>query len=130
MAFYDVATLRQRRGDYGTVEEAIRRLNAIAPYTYVDLMNRRRYSESTKANYTSQLEQFISFINKCLEDVTPDDINRYMNHLILTKQVSIATQNQAINAIKFYFEQILKWPRTYYNFERPVQEEKLPNSVE
>jgi len=42
------------------------------------------------------------------------------------KQVSPNPQNQAINAIKFYFEKVLKRPKTYYTIERPGKAYKLP----
>ncbi len=47
-------------------------------------------------------------------------------HLVTIKKVSISTQNQAINAIKFYLERVLRGERKEYYVERPLKEWKLP----
>ena len=49
-----------------------------------------------------------------------------MHHLVVDKKVASSTQNQAINAIKFYYEQLKGETRKRYSLERPLKEKKLP----
>jgi site-specific recombinase XerD len=49
-----------------------------------------------------------------------------MLYLVNEKKVSPSTQNQAINAIKFYLEQVMEGERRVYYTERPRKEWKLP----
>lgn len=49
-----------------------------------------------------------------------------MKYLLATKKVASSTQNQAINAIKFYYEKVRMGERKVYALERPLKETKLP----
>ena len=50
----------------------------------------------------------------------------YLNHLVFNKKVSSVYQNQSINAIKFYFEQVLGHDKTIYELDRPLKAKTLP----
>jgi site-specific recombinase XerD len=59
--------------------------------------------------------------------ITEEQIRDYLLYLIEKRDVSISYQNQSINAIKFYYEQVLGRPvRTYY-IQRPKKPKVLPN---
>lgn len=60
------------------------------------------------------------------ETLDRDDVMVYIDYLVQEKGVSRSTQNQAINAIKFYFEKVLQRSKEYYSIERPRKEKKLP----
>jgi integrase/recombinase XerD len=53
------------------------------------------------------------------------DIKRFL-HLLVKRGFSSSTQNQAVNAIKFYYEQVLDMPQRFYDIERPRKHAKLP----
>ena len=61
-----------------------------------------------------------------LKDVTTEQINTFILHLIKSKNISISQQNQRINAVKFYFEKVLGREKQYYELHRPRKENKLP----
>lgn len=85
----------------------------------------KRYSESTRNTYISCLEKFHHYVHARklqIEDVT---IRQYLLSLI-AKGYSRSSQNQHINAIKFYLEKVLKQDRQTYFIERPRKEKKLP----
>jgi integrase/recombinase XerD len=48
-------------------------------------------------------------------------------YLVEVRQISTSYQIQAINAIKFYFEKVIKGPRRVYYIERPREEKFLPS---
>ena len=97
------------------------------PKEYELLLIRRRYSPNTIKVYVSFLKSFISFLKKKkIEDATESDIRAYQDYLVTQKKVAISTQNQAINAIKFYFEKVLGNEKKTYYIERPRKPKKLP----
>lgn len=96
------------------------------PEEYRNLLVRKRYSEATVRNYCSQFEMFLKFFDSVPEGLTIEDVRVYMKFLIEEKGVSSSTQNTAINAIKFYFEQVQKKERKRFDFDRPLKETKLP----
>lgn len=97
------------------------------PAGYSECLIRMRYSESTRITYETQMRQFMEFIApRSIMDLTKEIIDQYMIHLIDTRKVSVSTQNTAINAIKFYLEQVNKGERTFYYVDRPMKERLLP----
>lgn len=94
---------------------------------FLEFLKRRRYSASTIKTYSSFLLQFQRYIYpKKLGDVQLKDIISYMNYLVNEKKVAPSTQNQAINALKSYYENILKWEKFTHQIERPRKEKRLP----
>lgn len=97
------------------------------PIIYGETLRLMRYSPATIKNYESQFRSFLSFIYpKDSEQIEEADIHKFMLHLVNEKQVTIATQNQAVNAIKFYLEFVKKGERKVYHIDRPRKERKLP----
>ena len=97
------------------------------PTSYELLLKRKRYSTNTIKVYTSFLKKFIDYLNnKPIENATEEDIRNFQDYLIHKKKVSISTQNQAINAIKFYFEKVLQRAHKTYYIERPKKPKQLP----
>lgn len=87
----------------------------------------KNYSPSTIKTYTEQFKLFLQFFPDSLpEELDEDEILHYMMHLIENKKLSVSAQNQAINAIKFFYEKVLKQDRKVYDLERPMKEKKLP----
>ena len=97
------------------------------PQAMLDLLTAKRYSSSTIRTYKSMFEEFINFYPQHRpEEITEKEILVFLRYLVEERQVSISYQNQSINAIKFYYEQVLGGKRRFYFIERPVKERKLP----
>lgn len=97
------------------------------PPEFVDKLQVKRYSESTARTYINAFEEFLNFYpTKGLLEINELDIVVYLKHLV-QKGLSNSYQNQAINAIKFYFEIVLGLPNRFYSVDRPRKEYKLPN---
>lgn len=85
------------------------------------------YSNNTKRTYLQQVKEFLWFYNTTdVVEITESEIQNYMLYLVEKKKVSTSTQNQAINAIKFLLEKILKQDRRVYALDRPLREKRLP----
>ena len=97
------------------------------PDEFVNKLQELRYGESTIKNYSTMFEEFINYYNK-LDYKTIDEpkITAFLRYLVTERKVSASYQNQAINAIKFYYERCLGGQRKIYTVERPKNEKKLP----
>ena len=87
----------------------------------------KRYSQNTVKTYCSCLLKFKGhFKGQDIDSLSKEEINTFLLYLVQEKKVSPSTQNQYINAIKFYYEKVLKQPRMAYVLERPNRAKKLP----
>lgn len=90
-------------------------------------LNLKGYSENTKRTYLQQFKEFLCFYNDTqILDLTETEIQNYLIYLVEHKKVSKSTQSQAINAIKYFFEKIMKQEQKVYHIERPLREKRLP----
>ena len=98
-----------------------------APKEYLDKLERKRYSPNTIKTYLSLFEQFLNHYPEVSpEKLNDDHVANFQTYLVKEKKVSTSTQNQYINAIKFYFEKVLGREKGFYHIDRPIQEFKLP----
>ena len=114
--------------DAGALSEtSLAKHAVIIPDAYSEKLIRMRYSKSTYDNYMIQFRMFLMYLHPTPpEQVTEKIVHNYMSYLVNEKKVSAATQNQAINAIKFYLEQVMEGERRVYYTESPRKERKLP----
>lgn len=90
----------------------------------------RKYSSRTIKSYRSHLGLFFAFISEkdpC--DIQDDDVKSYMLHQIQSRHWAEATQQQALNAIHFYFEYILHRHSDFHKL-RPKTPNRLPSILE
>ncbi len=98
----------------------------VVPLEYIEQLELKRYSFSTCRSYIHLFGEFIRYYgDKDLLEISERDIRSYL-HQIVKQGKSFSLQNQAINSIKFYYEQVLDMPQRFYDIERPRPEKKLP----
>jgi integrase/recombinase XerD len=106
--------------------QAADRTLPLCPQEYIALLETKRYSLSTAKTYTFLFSEFMAFYkDRDLLEINEPDIKRYL-HEIVKKGMSASHQNQVINAIKFYYEQVMDMPQRFYEIDRPIKERKLP----
>jgi len=75
------------------------------------LIRLKHYSYSTERTYLQWIARFFSYAlasaNKKIDDLSSVDVKNFLSHLALKQKVSSSTQNQAFNAILFFFRQVL-----------------------
>ena len=129
IAYVDYSALKITK-DHTLPKERIKRkayAKTPIPNTYIEHLKLKRYSENTIKSYVSEFKKFSSYFSKHnLETLDKDDIEGYLLYLIQKQKVSASSQNQAINAIKFYYEKILQQPKMVFNIERPRKAKLLP----
>jgi integrase/recombinase XerD len=90
-------------------------------------LNEIRYSHKTIRIYKCLFEEFINYYHKCdIKTIDEPQIINYLRFLVMERKVSTSYQNQAINAIKFYYEKVLGGQRKFYFIDRPKKERTLP----
>jgi len=94
---------------------------------YTSELQRRNFSKNTVKVYTGCFEIFINnHPGQDIRYISGENILKFLKMMVDTKHISSSYQNQLINAIKFYYEQILHLPRKTYYIDRPRRESKLP----
>ena len=59
------------------------------------------------------------------DKLNDQDIEKFLDYLIRQGK-SDSYVNQVVNAIKFYYEQVIRMPGRFYYLKRPKKVEKLP----
>lgn len=85
----------------------------------------RRYSGKTIKSYIRYNQQFLEFAKKFPEDVSREDIKNYLVYLVEEARAATSSLNVAINALRFYYGNVLKQDFSY-EFKRPKKDRKLP----
>lgn len=71
-------------------------------------IRRRNYSYRTEQAYVRWIVRFIKFCGtKHPLDIVPAEVERFLNYLVVTRNVAASTQNQALCAIVFLYKQVL-----------------------
>ncbi|MEQ8574272.1 MAG: tyrosine-type recombinase/integrase, partial [Fulvivirga sp.] len=96
------------------------------PIEYLQKLELKKYSKNTAKTYTGLFEGFINhFPDKSLVELGEDEIRSYLSYQVKLGR-SDSMLNQIINSIKFYYEIVLGMPNRFYEIERPIKREKLP----
>lgn len=73
------------------------------------IIKTRRYSPKTLRAYTGWLKKFQGFVrNKKTDTLSASDVKSFIEHLAVKKNVAASTQNQAFNALLFFYRHIIK----------------------
>jgi site-specific recombinase XerD len=98
----------------------------VCPKAFLDQLELGHYSLQTARVYVSLFERFINHYKAYpLVEITEHEIQRYLL-MIQQKGCSISMVNQTINAIKFYYENVLGMPNRFYSINRPQKKKSLP----
>ncbi|MDP3463878.1 MAG: site-specific integrase [Bacteroidales bacterium] len=98
------------------------------PESYTNKHIELRNSPNTIKNYVSAFEEFINYFYRLdIDSITEPQILEFLRYLITERRVSVSYQNIAINAIKFYYEKVLKGQRKFYFIDRPRKDITLPD---
>ncbi len=101
-------------------------LHADALLRLTEQLMLNRYSHHTVSNYRMCLTKFLyAFPDKSPHEITKEEIKTYILRQTNERKWSESSQNQAINAIKFYYEKVLKMKWELYDI-RPRSGKSLP----
>ncbi len=84
----------------------------------VDKIRLKHYSKSTEKTYLYWCESYILYHNeKHPKDMGKDEIEAFLTHLAVEKNVAPSTQNQAFNAVLFLYREVLDVDVSSFNIQ-------------
>jgi integrase/recombinase XerD len=101
--------------------------NLAALQKFVEQLKLKTYSESTIRTYRNEFLQLLQLLKKKpVYDLTPDDLRRYMVFAMEKQGINENTAHSRLNALKFYFEQVLGREKFFWEIPRPKKKNELP----
>jgi site-specific recombinase XerD len=85
----------------------------------------RKYSQNTRDAYVHYNQALCKWLQKTPEEVTSEDIKRYMVYEEMTLGFSASSMNLSLSAFKFFYRNILK-KDTAREQSRPRHDKRLP----
>ncbi len=123
----------QKQKPAGKVNETrfICAVNAAEMRLFLQELSLRSYSASTVKTYTNELSQFFKLIGaKPAPSFDTARLRDYMQYCHDKLQLSEATLHSRINALKFYYEQVLKREKFFWDIPRPKKPYQLPKVLD
>ena len=87
----------------------------------------KAYSSSTIRTYKTEFTAFLNILNQReAQNITAEELKRYMHYCTIVLQLSEHTLHSRLNALKFYYEQVLRKDKFFYEIPRPKKPFQLP----
>lgn len=103
-------------------------INKIALQNLSQQLTLKAYSQSTITTYLAELTQFlISIKHVDSKEFTTERIKDYLQYCLISLKLSEATLHSRINALKFYYEQVLGYEKFFFTIPRPKKQHQNPN---
>lgn len=129
----DIPAYRQR---FGLQTEAIGKevlsqihpINQPALVRFVETLQLKAYSQSTIQTYRNEFAQLLYVLKgNSVDELSVERLRDYFLYCINTLKLSENTIHSRMNAVKFYFEQVLGRHRIFIEIPRPKKRITLPN---
>ncbi|GAB4132540.1 MAG: site-specific integrase [Raineya sp.] len=105
-------------------------INRNAYEKLIDTLRLKGYSESTIKTYQNEFAQLLILLkDKNVDDLIASELRGYFLYCINTLKLAENTLHSRMNAIKFYFEQVLKREKVFLEIPRPQRPSKLPKAI-
>lgn len=93
---------------------------------FLHILELKAYSPSTIKTYRNEFLQLLQLLNEVpVQGLSSNDLQRYFLHC-MQHGLSENSINSRINAIKFYYEQVLLKDRMFFEIPRPKKHLQLP----
>jgi len=101
--------------------------NLTALENFIELLKLKAYSESTVRTYRNEFLQLLKLLKqKPVSELTADDLKRYMVYAMEKEGINENTAHSRLNALKFYYEQVLRKEKFFWEIPRPKKPLLLP----
>jgi site-specific recombinase XerD len=123
--------LRMRQKD--TIRQKTGNVHPVNQKAYVSLSQQlllKGYSQSTVRIYLAEFHHLLQLLDDyAVWDLNPKRLKDYFLYCINVEKMGERKINGKINAIKFYFEQVLHRPRMFFDIPRPKKANTLPKML-
>jgi len=90
----------------------------------------KAYSANTQRIYLAEFAHLLVLLNNYpVHELTTQRIQDYLLYCVQKLQMKERKMNGKINALKFYFEQVLFKPKVFYHIPRPKKPSTLPKML-
>ena len=104
--------------------------NLAALEKFVEQLKLKAYSASTIKTYRNEFIQLLQLLkNKPVNELSADDLKRYMVYAMEKERIKENTAHSRLNALKFYFEQVLYKEKFFWEIPRPKKALLLPKVI-
>jgi integrase/recombinase XerD len=109
----------------------IHEVNKPAMLRFQEQLILKGYSPNTIRTYTLEFAQLLYVLKSfCVDDLQPDRLRSYFLFCIQKLNMSENHLHSRINAIKFYFEQVLRREKFFFEIPRPKKPSLLPQVLD
>ena len=113
--------------NYSSKTFTISKHNLLLLKNTVEQLQLLAYSTSTIRTYKNEVSQFFETLKNVPADTLPiATVRRYIHYCITTLNLSENTLHSRLNALKFFYEQVLRQPRFFVELPRPKKPLQLP----
>lgn len=106
----------------------IHEVNQPALKRLVEILQLKAYSPKTLVTYRNEFAQLLYVLkNKNVNELDAERLRSYFLYCVNDLKLSENTIHSRLNAVKFYFEQILKREKLFFEIPRPKKPFLLPN---
>ena len=104
--------------------------NHLAFQSFINQLKLKAYSKNTIRTYVTEFAHLLKTIKKInVDSLTEDRLKDYFLYCVKTDKIKENHLNSRINAIKFYFEQVLHKPKMFFDIPRPKTPKQLPKML-
>ncbi len=120
-----IKIVQNRKAPYNKISS--NSLESTFPSEYIETLKLKNYSVPTIKTYKQHFNRFLRYFKGIEpEKISSNQIREFILYLVRERKYSVSSQHNAINAIKFYYNEILKREIDDYYLPRPKKEKKLP----
>ncbi len=103
-------------------------INQAAMVKFLEVLQLKAYSSKTIVTYRNEFSQLLQVLkNNYVDDLDENRLRSYFLYCVNTLKLSENTIHSRLNAVKFYFEQVLHRKKFFVEIPRPKRPLQLPN---
>jgi integrase/recombinase XerD len=105
-------------------------VNQTAMVKFTETLQLKAYSENTIRTYQNEFAQLLQIIKaKNVDELDAERLRSYFLYCVKTLKLSENTIHSRLNAVKFYFEQVLHRDKFFFDIPRPKKPSILPKVI-
>jgi len=125
--FRDFLGLEKKQYEGQNILLKINPVNQSELKKYQEQLRLKSYSESTVKTYTTEFAQFLYVLkNHEVQHINASQLRSYLLYCISKLKLSENQIHSRLNALKFYFEQVLHRENFFFEIPRPKKTHALP----
>jgi site-specific recombinase XerD len=102
-------------------------INREAFHSYINQLLIKAYSKNTIRTYVTEFAHLLRILKKYpVDELSQERLKDYFLYCVKKEKIKENHLNSRINAIKFYYEQVLHQPKMFFDIPRPKTPLQLP----